>query len=112
MKVRKCLALICKFLSRDHSLICFYRILVLERRSTVLGGVLSPTDTSDLANDAYIYDVNGTLLNADAVYVATISALALNYRLLQGNFYVNPDKTATEVISEVTIQILASLSAE
>ncbi|VDN14513.1 unnamed protein product [Dibothriocephalus latus] len=37
--------------------------------------------------DSPINDPAGTLLNADAVYVASIAALALNYRLLEADFY-------------------------
>ena len=66
------------------------------------GGVLSPTEDADFINDANIYDVSGTLLNADAVYVATISGLALNYRLLQADFYSASNKAAINVMPEVS----------
>lgn len=63
--------------------------------------VVCPMDFTDLADDVHVYDVSSTLLNADAVYVTTISALTLNYRLLQAGFYSNQNKAEVEVMSEV-----------
>ncbi|KAM3186751.1 hypothetical protein ACTXT7_003721 [Hymenolepis weldensis] len=84
----------------DNLLLEFSSAYCKERRSSVSGGVLSPSDAADFADDAQIYDVNGTLLNADAVYAATISALALNYRLLQAGFYSNNSKITSEIMTE------------
>uniref|UniRef100_A0A0R3SXB9 DUF1981 domain-containing protein n=1 Tax=Hymenolepis diminuta TaxID=6216 RepID=A0A0R3SXB9_HYMDI len=84
----------------DNLLLEFSSAYCKERRSSVSGGVLSPSDAADFADDAQIYDVNGTLLNADAVYSATISALALNFRLLQAGFYSNNSKTTSEIMTE------------
>nr|CDS25689.2 brefeldin A inhibited guanine [Hymenolepis microstoma] len=84
----------------DNLLLEFSSSYCKESRSSVSGGVLSPSDAADFAGDAQIYDVSGTLLNADAVYVATVSALALNYRLLQAGFYSNNSKSTSEIMTE------------
>ncbi|VDN96324.1 unnamed protein product [Rodentolepis nana] len=84
----------------DNLLLEFSSAYCKERRSSVSGGVLSPSDASDIADNAQIYDVGGTLLNADAIYVATVSALALNYRLLQAGFYSNNSKFTTKIMTE------------
>lgn len=87
----------------NHSVLICYFLLLSERRSTISGGVLTPSDAADFADDAQIYDVGGTLLNADAVYAATIAALALNFRLLQAGFYSeNNKRDISEIMTEVT----------
>lgn len=63
--------------------------------------MLSPSDPADFADETHVYDASGTLLNADAVYVATVSALALNYRLLQAGFYSSNSKNASNIMTEV-----------
>ncbi|KAM7542562.1 hypothetical protein Aperf_G00000008502 [Anoplocephala perfoliata] len=79
----------------DNLLLEFSSAYCKERRSSVSGGVLSPSDSADFADDS-----SGTLLNADAVYAATISALALNYRLLQAGFYSTNGGNSSDIMTE------------
>uniref|UniRef100_A0A5K3FNK2 SEC7 domain-containing protein n=1 Tax=Mesocestoides corti TaxID=53468 RepID=A0A5K3FNK2_MESCO len=84
----------------DRILLEFSSSYCKELRSSVSGGILSPVESSEFADTSHVYDVSGTLLNADAVYVATFSALSLNYRLIKAGFYSTSNRATVEVMSE------------
>uniref|UniRef100_A0A0X3PYV0 Mon2/Sec7/BIG1-like HDS domain-containing protein n=3 Tax=Schistocephalus solidus TaxID=70667 RepID=A0A0X3PYV0_SCHSO len=70
----------------DKILISFSSNYCAGKRSSASDRIFGSTDMDSLL-DAPINDPAGTLLNADAVYAASIAALALNYRLLEAGFY-------------------------
>ncbi|EUB62872.1 Brefeldin A-inhibited guanine nucleotide-exchange protein 3 [Echinococcus granulosus] len=84
----------------DNLLLEFSSAYCKERRLSELDSVLCPMYVADLADDVHIHDVSGALLNADAIYATTISALTLNYRLLQAGFYSTRNKAGVEIMSE------------
>nr|VZI35397.1 unnamed protein product [Spirometra erinaceieuropaei] len=70
----------------DEILISFSSNYCAGKRSSASDRIFGSADVCALP-DAPINDPAGTLLNADAVYAASIAALALNYRLLEAGFY-------------------------
>ncbi|VDL85358.1 unnamed protein product [Schistocephalus solidus] len=70
----------------DEILISFSSNYCAGKRSSASDRIFGSKDMDSLL-DAPINDPAGTLLNADAVYAASIAALALNYRLLEAGFY-------------------------
>lgn len=80
---------------------CCKQVNFVDCRAAVSDSILSSSQTLDFSDSPANYEMQGGLLNADAVYVATFSALSLNLSLLKAGFYFTRDQTTLQVVTEV-----------